>query len=99
MNPAIPAGMRSFVCEHCQREISSAVEMMPGADGKRWHLCGRCYEDGLRSMHLPKPDRSEDLVVSPEVGEALKKSGWKVGTAPQGSKATKINKRKAKPAA
>lgn len=71
------------------------MAMVPGKDKKPWWLCGRCWIDGIKSMHLPAKPKPE-LVVSTEMGEALKKSGWKIEDAPQSAKATKTTKRRAR---
>ncbi len=75
------SSIESPACDHCAVQRVIMMEMVPGKDKKAWWLCGRCWVDGIKSMHLEKPPKETD-VVSHEMGEALKKSGWKVETVP-----------------
>lgn len=37
-------------CEHCEKPVGTvSFAMAPGADGKTWYLCSRCWRDGLSS--------------------------------------------------
>lgn len=58
------------------------VEMKPGKDSRPWWLCVACWVDGMRSMHNARP-ATAPVVVSSEVADALKKSGWKNATGPR----------------
>lgn len=72
------------VCADCGRSpletVSGAakrldvfVEMVPGRDGKRWHLCGRCVVDA-RTMKTGRVKKAE--AVSDEFVGALVATGW-----------------------
>ena len=50
------------------------VVMAPGRDGKEWHLCARCYNDG-RHVRVRNPVPKEPTMVSGEFARALVESG------------------------
>lgn len=50
------------------------IEMAPGRDGKPWHLCLRCYWEGIT---LKTRERRAPQMVSGEFASALVNSGWK----------------------
>lgn len=59
------------------------VAMKPGKDGQPWELCSGCYLDGIRPMDHGIEKREHNAEpVSYELGEALKKAGWKVTPVP-----------------
>ena len=87
-------------CEHCGMSRPVMVAMKPGKDERPWSLCSRCWLEGVRPMNQfgAATDKKEPktIVVGPEVGDALKKSGWKVTEAAPGAKPTKTKRRAAR---
>jgi hypothetical protein len=72
------------VCADCGRQpletVSGAarrmdvfIEMVPGKDGKPWHLCGRCVCDA-KNMRVRKPMKPQE--VSDVFIDALVATGW-----------------------
>ena len=67
----------AFVDRHGRPVPACAfVVMAPGRDGKEWHLCGGCYNDG-RKVRVRRPEMTPEP-VSQEFIDALKSTGWKV---------------------
>lgn len=77
--------MADPVCGDCERTAFADrwgyprtacvfVVMAPGRDGKEWHLCGKCFNDG-RKVRVRGSDKPPTM-VSPEFAGALVNAGW-----------------------
>ena len=71
-----------MACEQCGKTKPVMLAMTPGEDGKAWEVCSGCYLQGLRPMDWDTKQAKQTpvLEVTPEMAEALKKSGWNVAS-------------------
>lgn len=61
-------------CEHCDRtDMTIMIGMKPGADGKDWSLCRRCFQLGLEPTRVQITTETPFYPVRPSTG---KEESW-----------------------